>query len=212
MSAELDDLQPEHQLHEQTLESRTSPYVTDEDWWYESESNSESDEDDADRHGHAELSGTSRAEYVAHNILKRGATLLDPISINEEPTDADLHEPGERVPVTDPCEYVPKRHEGEYASTDYGAYSKRWRVSEKYGYLCRGPVIADRPSEDLLAIVELVLDLAASIGRPVPDQEREAIRDRAERMKRDSGAHDVTIMAEVVRCIDEQGRADTGGR
>ena len=191
------------QPQQQQLQDRSSPYATDEDWWYDDL------EDDEPTASHDELTGTSRAEYVAHKILKQGATLLDPIALKVDPTDADLHSKGERVAVTEPCEYVPKRNDGDncYAERDYGAYDKRWRVDKEYGYLVRGPVIDDRPLEEFLEHVELALDAGEYVRETsISDREREAILERAERMKRD-GAYDVTAMAEVVRCIDNPGRA-----
>ncbi|WP_135823072.1 hypothetical protein [Halostella litorea] len=189
---------------ERSLSDTDSPYTTDRDWWYD---DLDADDSTPDR-GHDELAGTTRAEYVAHTILKRGADLLDPISLNEDAAPADLHDEGERVPVSEPSEYVPKRHDGStFAAQDYNAHDKRWRVSEKYGYLVRGPIIADRPTDEFLDHVRGALDAAeAWCDRTLPQRERTAIVDRAERMKV-GGAHDVTAMAEVVRCIDSPGRA-----
>ena len=196
--------EPQPRAHERRLNDADSPYRSSRDWWYDDHDDTAPTKGD----GHDELSGTTRAEYVAHKILKRGAELLDPVSLNDPPEEWDFHEPEERVPVSEPQEYVPKRHDGDAAAEqDYNVHDKRWRVSEEYGYLVGGPVIADRPKQDFLEHVRGTL-AAAEVwcDRSLPEEEWSAIVELAERMKQ-GGAHDVDTMAEVVRCIDNPGRA-----
>jgi len=190
--------------HQQTLQqSETSPYTSDRDWWYD-------DLDDTKPtkgNGHDELPGTSRAEWVGFRILFAGdPDLLSPIEINEEPQEWDLHESkGERVPVSESTEVVPMHHEGPFRAIDYQAQTQR--VSE-YGYVVSGPIIGNRPKDELMPLIEAVLDNVQNVrdGGWQPG-EREAVHARASSMKDDGGPHDVTIMAEIVRCIDNPGRA-----
>jgi hypothetical protein len=203
-----------------------SPYASDRDWWYDNPS--ERDESDG---GHDELPGTTRAEYVAHGILKQGADLLDPITLNSPPDrgvaplfeflfdlpsggpsdPSALHEETTEVAVSDPQVHVPKEHVEDSRRVDYNQFSKRWRVSEEHGYLCRGPVIADRPTDEFMEVVGAVLHTVQHhTDREFAPGEREAIRERALRQKTDPGGpHDTTIMEDVVRCIDTPNRVSS---
>lgn len=182
-----------------------SPYPR-RNWW------GEDDETTDHRGGHDELAGTSREAYVAHKLLKEwGATMLDPVSLFEEPgEDAPeawcLHDDGEIVALSEPSEYVPKRHDGAYGSFDYRQFRHRNRVSEEYGYLSFGGPIADRPTEEFLAVVDAALDDIEAVHIP-PATQRE-IRKRAKRMKQCSDLHDTQIMKRVVRWMAYPGDLD----
>lgn len=210
-------------------ESRTDPLGDRRNWWgwpRDTEGNPISPEErDHETDGGTVQDPNSRSQWLAHRILKRGADLLDPITLKEPPNrtieacfawlfdedfDQDDHDPyalhtrNEAVPVSDPIEHVPKYHNGQFGSVEYSAFTKRWRVSEEFGYLCRGPIIANRPAEEFMAIVGMVLEVAGPFcDRYVSDRERDEILGRARTMKRAGEAHDVSIMAEVVRCLEE---------
>lgn len=218
----------------QTASSSSSydPLVdTSEDWWFwprdEDGNPIHPDEHEETRPDGGQSDPNTRADWVAHRILKTGARLLDPIALNEppnrpiavamswlfdeDPPDHDplaVHTRNHDLEVTDPIEHVPFHISGEgFGSQEYGVRPNRWRVSEEYGHIVRGPVIADRPAEELLELVEFTLEVAGPFcDRYISDRERDDILNLAERMKRDGGAHDVTIMAEVVRCLEDPDR------
>lgn len=201
------------QAQQRDLEQTGAAYGSSRDWhyWPRDEAGTpvppEVYESDQESGGHAELEGTSRAEWVGFRILFAGdPELLSPIELNEEPEEWDLFEhKGERVPISDSKEVVPMDHEGPFRAIDYQAQTQR--VSD-YGYVVSGPIIANRPKDELMPLIEAVLDNVEAVrdGGWQPG-ERGAVRARAEKMKEDGGPHDVTIMAEVVRCIDNPGRA-----
>ena len=224
-------MQSTHTVADTSSASHRTGVDTSEDWWYwprNAEGKPIPPEDwEAENSTSLSRDPNSRTRWVAHRILKQGADLLDPIALKEPPNrqlavamawlfdetppDHDpfaIHRRNHEIKVSEPTEHVPEYlDEDGCANVEYGIFPHRWRVCEEYGHLVRGPVIADRSTEEFLEIVEFILDIAGPFcDRYISERERSAILNLAESMKVEGDAHDVTIMAEIVSCLEDPGR------
>ena len=197
-----------------------SPYRRD-NWWFSETGHpghgeddvdaGESDEQD-DAGPHIERPGTSRAEWIAHKVLKATAPLICPITANADPDEDDLamHEVNHEIELTDPELYV------EASGVDVGdgkmrkmyGDHRRHRYNPVYGYIT-GPQIADQPTEQFLQVVDIVLELGM-LNEGLREKTADRIRTLA-RVRKGAGDDDVSIMTEVVRCVESPGLLDEKG-
>ncbi|NHX37865.1 MULTISPECIES: hypothetical protein [Halolamina] len=176
-------------------------------WWGEEAGLPQSD--DADDRGHADHGGTSRAEWIAHQLVKESApAILSGTALFGDPDEEyATHDANVEVELTDPEVYVAPSTldaEGEPERELYADH-RRVRVDEQHGYL-GGVVLADRSKHEFMAQVEIVVAMA---------QQREHLRDstandlvdlarsrKAESHDAVQDQSDVAIMTEIVRCIE----------
>jgi len=163
---------------------------------------------DGDR-GHADHGGTSRAEWIAHQLVKESApAILSGTALFGDPDDPlATHDANIEVELTEPQEYVPPSTldtEGEPERELYGDH-RRVRVDEQHGYL-GGVVLADRSKHAFMSLVEIVVAMAkqrenlrnsvakdlVGLARSRKEASHDAVQDQS----------DVAIMTEIVRCIE----------
>jgi len=179
------------------------------------------DRDWGDRHTF--VTGTTKAEYVAHSLLKQSATILCPVTLHAPPDrgkeplfeflfgdgDSDLdHDPDalhtERKPVvlSDPELHVPKSFPDGFAPEESGQYRFRRRYNEEYGYVTFGGKIANRPTDEFMEVVDNLLDwLVGQDDNPIDRETADGIRDGAYHLKIDGQKDDVDIMEEVIEDV-----------
>lgn len=158
-------------------------------------------DDDADESpGHTELSGTDKWEYVAWEFLVNTGTLLCS-ETGRELSDPELH--------------LPKLFEDDCRSIEYGQHRHRRRIEPESGRINWGETTSTRldprPKDEFMQVVDLVLDwVEQSRGFEVGIDHRDRSRTLALCEKED-GRHDVAVLADVFRCIDDADRlADYG--
>jgi len=163
--------------------------------------------------------GTTKAEYVAHSLLKQSATVLCPVTLHAPPNrgkeplfnflfgDADelehdpdaLHTEREAVELSDPELHVPKEFPDGFAPDESVQYRLRRRYNDEYGYVSFGGKIANRPTDEFMEIVDSVLDYLVGRDDTALDRETaDGIREGALHCKLDGEMDDVEIMEEVV--------------
>jgi len=70
---------------------------------------------------------------------------------------AALHRANVTAEMTDPCAWVPKRHEGgQFGSFDYTQRRRRTRYDTEFGYIS-GPALGDRSTEAFLELIDVIL-------------------------------------------------------
>lgn len=164
-------------------------------WW------GDQDTDDTDDGSDTGIEGTSRADFVAHALLKQSATLLCGETLQELDRWAagDLgHEPvPDVVTLGDPDAYPPYETVGKNRhARRVNAATGRMNWAESTFV-----VIADRPEPEFLAVVDEALENID--GLDIPPRQQAEIRERAQRMKRHADAlRDTDIMRQVVTWID----------
>jgi|GEM_PF-1699684 hypothetical protein len=178
----------------------------DHDWWGEEAGLPQPDSDDRD---HADHGGTSKAEWIAHQLVKASApAILSGAALFGDPDEEfATHDANVEVELTEPQEYVAPSTlsvDGEAERELYGDH-RRVRVDEDHGYL-GGVVLADRSKHEFLGLVEIVLAMAqqhedlrsstaddlAALARSRKEQSCDAVEDQS----------DVAIMTEIVECIE----------
>lgn len=185
-----------------------------EDFWGEEAGLPQSGDDDGREfpdHG-----GTSRAEWIAHQLVKDSApAVLSGAALFGDPDDDyAIHDAkGTRVELTDPEVYV----EPSRLSADGGperelyADHRRVRVDEEHGYL-GGVVLADRSKHAFMGLVEITVAMAKQ-NESLRDSVADDLVDLARSRKEEScdaveDQSDVAIMTEVVRCIEQPSRLE----
>lgn len=137
--------------------------------------------------GHVELDGTSWEEYVAHAILRKGTDQLCPHCLHTH----------DRVSVlSEPCEYVPKEFETSFGTVECYPVRHRRRVCphpDCEANIQFGGVLADRETDEFLALVE---DVLSSLDLP-PKKHDKLYNDA--RSKKLDGCHDVEITTYLVQ-------------
>lgn len=165
-------------------QSATAPLGCRENFWGENDSDEQIDEPEAS-YGvhHGKFAGTEKLEWVSHSLLKQfgDATLacpncLDAGIVNEvtepqnyvEPSDVEVGEDADGEPVTIEL----------YAD---------WRAKRNCPSCgtIHGGVVLDRPAEEFLELVDVVLEAADDY----PDSRRDRVRRRAQSRK-DRGRSD----------------------
>lgn len=195
--------------HDQShSDADTRPILGDDsDWWGQEAGLPQPDDD---QQGHADHGGTSRAEWIAHQLVKESApAILSGAALFGDPDDEyATHETQTKVELTDPQVYVAPstlEGDGELERELYGDH-RRVRVDEEHGYL-GGVVLADRPKHEFMGLVEIVVAMAkqrenlrdsvaddlAELARSRKEQSCDAVEDQS----------DVAIMTEIVRCIEQ---------
>jgi hypothetical protein len=205
---------PQHQPQDSGEPTRTdtkpeSPYPRDN---YFAETDSEESNEDA---GHLEFAGIAKAEWAAKSLLMDGVGRLDPIVLEEDPTqcpkdcpefEADgecrhqswiLHDEDTTNELSEPKHYV-RELESQLLTSD-GLY--RRRENEECGHLVSGGAIPDRPTEEFLGIVD---DWLQFLQQPnsnlmITTAERERLLHRARELKRSGEKHDVTILRQLIQ-------------
>lgn len=124
-----------------------------------------------------------RDGWVAHQILRQGASYSCPVCRHELEVESEL---------SDPVEFVPKVVETEHGSLDLLTLPQRRRVCEDCGYISWGGILRDRPAEEFLAIVGDVLD---ALDLP-PSVHKRHYRKAAERKA--AGMTDKRTMSQLV--------------
>jgi hypothetical protein len=157
-------------------------------------------------HGHVELAGVSRKRFVAKELLRDGARFLDrellTKDMNEWYGDAVPVAYGEAVEVSEPRHF----EIADESRESRAGYANPKRENETDGRLVSGPVIADRDLDSFLArIDDWLLYLRTQHG--VSERDANALRKKAEWLKRhdERGWHDVRIVEELARAIEQQG-------
>ncbi|ELZ96599.1 hypothetical protein [Haloferax sulfurifontis] len=196
------------------------------DWWYddgeglidEKDTGGDDEDDEPERdwgHHHDEKQGTTRAEWVAHNLLKESAKLFCPVTKHEENRLEQMTNPEVYVErsvvfvdrgLDDDAGASADELEGRVMYADH----RRYRVSERSGHIS-GPLIGDQPKAEFLDVVDQVLDYAqADVRYSLREQTASRIRSLACAYKSAQSRRkpDVKIMEEVVRCIDDPDRLD----
>ena len=158
-----------------------------------------------------------RAEWVAHDILKQTGELVCPIALNGDPDrmaalfewlergeartghnpDA-LHTDNRKVEISEPDVFVPLETSTEYGGRPlvYGQRPHRTRHNPEHGYIV-GPQILDRPTDEFLEIVYLVLDhLENAVG--LTADEREVLERDARRLKESGDRGDEDVLATII--------------
>jgi hypothetical protein len=201
------------------MSTQSQPYRnwSETDWYDHVEDRDRADSDD-DGH-HQERAGTDRLEWVAHDILKSSARLLCATTLWDAPDrgwsphmaaegvpdapdhdpDAMHHERGE-VELTEPRVALGKTADG-WGTHAYGYSGHDKRVQPETGYLSGGEstgvVIADRPTEEFLAVVDLVVAC-----RDLRRKTAEHVRAFAREQKAEGNARDVDILRDVLARIE----------
>ena len=136
--------------------------------------------------GHAECSGTSSEEYKAYNILRANADLLCPECMVER---------NRAVTLSDPSEYIPKEVETSFGTVELHVLRHRRRVcpAGDCGYVSFGGVLADRPAEEFMDLVNEVLS-----ALDMPASRRRKLRSDAKARKHRGNKHDQEIMTKFV--------------
>jgi len=184
-----------------------------ENWWGEEAGLPQADDDD-DRefpdHG-----GTSRAEWLAHQLVKDSApAILSGVALFGDPEEEyATHDANVKVELSDPQVYVEPSTldaDGKPERELYGNH-RRVRIDEVHGYL-GGVVLADRSKHEFLRLVEIVAamakqneDLRESVANQLTDLARSRKEQSCEATEDQS---DAAIMTEVVRCIENPGLLD----
>jgi len=175
-------------------------------WWGDEAGLPQPADDDHEFQDHG---GTSRAEWIAHQLVKESApAILSGTALFGDPDDPlATHDANVEVELTDPQVYVPSSTldaEGEPERELYGDH-RRVRVDEQHGYL-GGVVLADRSTHEFMSLVEIVVAMAkqrenlrnsvandlVGLARSRKEHACDAVQDQS----------DVAIMTELVRCIE----------
>lgn len=163
-------------------------------WW-----GGESDDADEPQgrswgHAHQFVAGTSREAWVAHEILRKGATMLSAVTLFEDPDDPlAIHDENHASELSDPELHVPHEASSAWYDQDYGVQRHRRRYDLEYGYVS-GVVIEDRPTDDFLAIVDDVVEYAA-----LPPSRAEETLEKARELKQRGEHRDVDILERLLR-------------
>lgn len=176
------------------------------DWWGEEAGLPQSEDEQREFGDHG---GTSRAEWIAHQLVKESApAILSGAALFGDPDEEfATHETKTKVELTDPQVHVAPstlEADGEPERELYGDH-RRVRVDEEHGYL-GGVVLADRPKHEFMGLVEIVVAMAkqrenlrdsvaddlVNLARSRKEESCDAVEDQS----------DVAIMAELVRCIE----------
>ena len=171
--------------------------------------------------GHDEYPGTDRLEWVSHDILKQTARLLCATTLFGTPDrgwtphmaahgipDAPdhestaMHHERRELELTEPRVAMGKTRGDAWGHREYGYTGHNERVTPETGYLSGGEstgvVIADRPTEEFLAVVDLVV--SAHCLRPA---EADEVRTWAKKQKAAGEDRDVDILAGVLAMLDD---------
>lgn len=122
-----------------------------------------------------------------------------------------LHRENVTVEMTEPVLHVPNRYEdGQFGTFDYGQRRYRSRFDPEYGYVT-GPVLGDRPAEEFLDLVNVVLANAAA-EHSFSESKIDRWRRDAHRMKHSTDYSDeetlATILEEMYDDVSNRGTDD----
>jgi len=168
--------------------------------------------DDDDDREFPDHGGTSRAEWIAHQLVKESApAILSGTALFGNPDDPlATHDANVEVEMTAPAVYVEPSELEEENEVSRPLYEdhRRKRYDPEHGYI-GGVVLADRPKHQFLALVEIVVAMAKQnedLRDSVADDLTELARSRKEEScEAVEDQSDVAIMTEVVRCIENPG-------
>lgn len=139
-------------------------------------------------------------ERVAVQLLRESAAILCARSLAEDDTQTEL---------TAPQLYIGQSGRDESPPGEYGQQSIPRRYNPETGYIAGGEttatVVADRPEDAFLAIVDAWLEYLA--GR-LPQPQRDTLRQEALRLKRGGELSDVAIMTRLVRWVRDDAIPD----
>jgi hypothetical protein len=192
--------------------------------WYDQTGANDTESADEPDYGphHDEYGGTSRAEWVAHGILRETARLLcartaleDPYAggdlaeavalvLDDDPghdgRGDELHVDNHEVELSDPTMVLGRTAGEGWGIREYGQFRRRRRVNPETGYVSGGEstgvLIADRPLPEFMAVVDLVL-MSNVTG---PDEATE-IREWARSEKCEGQQRDVDILSGVLAML-----------
>jgi len=153
------------------------------------------EENEDERVIHVERPGTSKEEWVAKTILRRGADILCHRCLDEDDRPVVISEPHEHVPRT----IVIEQADGSPLIVELAILPKRQRHCDECGTVARGGPIADRTAEAFREILDEVCASAEVADYP-PSALRKA-RSDALAAKGRGEKHDVTILRDFVRDV-----------
>lgn len=197
-----------------------------ENFWGEDADGTDTDDQDREYgHAHRFSDGTSKTEWLAHEILRQSGTIIcgrtafgDPHApqlaialawLDGDEEFAEGHDPDALHDANAPLELSEPRHRlPEQASDDSRAVvgsangRHRSRVCDEHGYLAgedTSAVIKDRQTEEFLLVVDSVLTQAARAGGEEPlHSERRELSQRARKMKQSGEYRDVEILETIL--------------
>ena len=178
------------------------------------------DDRDGDGSHHRDYGATSKADWLAHQLLRRTGRLLCATTLFGTPDrgleplfawlyDDDLvdhdplamhHENGE-VELTDPIVRLGRVGGEEFGTTEYTSERYQKRVNPEHGYISGGEstgvIIGDRPTAAFLEVVDIYLDVKdIEWGRAAE------LRELAEREKEAGERRDVDILSRVIAAAE----------
>jgi hypothetical protein len=153
--------------------------------------------------GHHEIPGTSKHRWVAKNVLRDGATLLDPILLDGK--DGDWYEDAVPVDVGSAMQLGDAEHfvVADHNRESLGGAGHPKRCNDTYGHLVGGGTIADRDLDAFMNCIDGWLQFLID-QRGLQSREVEALRKKARALKcHDTRQwHDVRIVAELNRAVE----------
>ena len=190
------------------------------DYYGHDDADGDGDGDGEDTSGHRNYGTTSKADWLAHQLLRRtgrllcATTLFAPPDRGVEPLfawlfddelvahDPDaMHHENAEIELTDPIVRLGRIAGEEFGTAEYTQQRHRRRVNLEYGYLSGGEstgvIIADRPMDAFLEVVDIYLEIKSL------DFERTAeLRELARREKQAGERRDVDILARVIAAAE----------
>lgn len=181
----------------------TSPALgSRENWWGDYDATR--DKQDG---GHEEVDGTSKLDWLAHQLLKNGgdANCYSATTLYEDPDhDGALHDENHEVEMSSPECRIPLTVDRDFRSLDYSVIPHQLRYDTEYGYV-GGVVIGDRPMDSFMRVVDDVLDHCQAHDKiALSDSQREELRGRAKRLKEAGRHRDVDVMRLVLEALQSR--------
>lgn len=201
-----------------------------ENFWGQVSSTGDTEESTAESHsdtGKMDSVGTTKAEYLAHSILKESGTILCPTALKDPANreypamfewlfqdacllDHDpeaIHKEQQAIEITDPELYIPREFPDGFAPMESGQYRHRRRYNTEHGYVSFGGIIANRPTDEFMEVIDTLLDFVVRRDEiALQESKAKKYRRDAIRMKSKGEMHDVsileTILADVLDEID----------
>lgn len=153
-----------------------------------------------------------KIEWMATELLKEGATFLDPVVVMEDPDECPhnceayeedgecdhesyaLHNEDTAAELSPPLRYV--REDPSQQVSSYGLYKRR--ENPECGHLVSGGLLKDRKLREFLGIIEDWLGELERRGR-VSASDRADLEHQAKQLKRDDELRDRQILRVLVR-------------
>lgn len=178
------------------------------------------EDDDRDRGGHCNYGTTSKADWLAHQLLRRTGRLLCSTALfappdrgveplfawlfDDEEIDHDpdaMHHENAEIELTEPIVRLGNIAGKEFGTTEYTSERYQKRVNPEHGYISGGEstgvIIADRPKAAFLEVVDIYLAM-----KDLKWSRAEQLREYAEAEKLSGEARDVDILASVIAAAE----------